>query len=90
MLKKNILQKKSLSVNTLNLFFPQNVLIFFIIFIKNAFPTNSRLFSQKYACNEKDKNVWLQGLQIAVFQQSFFQCWWKCPFLEGSLIQKPT
>ena len=31
-----------------------------------------------------------QGLQIAAFQQSFSQCWWKRIILEGSLIQKPT
>ena len=59
-------------------------------FIKNAFDNNSRFFSQKYACNKKDRNVWPQGFQIAAVQQSFSQCWWKRPILEGSLIQKPT
>ena len=29
-------------------------------------------------------------LQIVAFQLSFSQFWWKCPILEGSLIQKPT
>ena len=29
-----------------------------------------------------------QGLQIAAFKQSFFQCWLKRPILEGSLLQK--
>ena len=47
-------------------------------------------FSQKYACNEKERIFLPQGLQIAAFQQSFSQCWWKRPIFKGSLIQKPT
>ena len=63
---------------------------YFSILIKNAFDINSRFCSQKYALNKKIKKIWLQDLQFAAFQQSFAQCWWKCPILEGSLIQKPT
>ena len=37
---------------------------------------------------KKKKEIWPQGLQIAAFQQSFSQCWWKNPILERSLIQK--
>ena len=45
-------------------------------------------FLQKYARNKKERFFWPQGLQIAAFQQSFSQCWWIRPILEGSLIQK--
>ena len=38
----------------------------------------------------KRKKFWRQGLKIAVFEQSFVQCCWKCPILEGLLIQKLT
>ena len=58
--------------------------------MKNAFATNSRFFLQKYARYKNKNKILLQGLQIAAFQQSFSQCWWKCPIFEGSLIQKPT
>ena len=64
--------------------------ILFSPFIKNAFDTNSGLFSQKYACNKKGSNFIRHGLQIAAFQQWIFQWWWKRPILEGSLNQKPT
>ena len=47
-------------------------------------------YSQKNARNKKERNFLPQGLQIAAFQQSFSQCWWKRPILEVSLIQKPT
>ena len=47
-------------------------------------------FSQKYEGNKKEKEIWPQGLQTAAFQQSFSQCSWENPILEGSLIQKPT
>ena len=46
------------------------------------------LFKQKYAGNKKERNFLRQVLQIAAFQQSFSQCWWKRPILKGSLIQK--
>ena len=48
-----------------------------------------KVFSQKYARNKKERNFLPQGLQIAALKQSFSQCWWKRPILEGSLIQKP-
>ena len=64
-------------------------LIFFSTFLENAFGTNSRFVSQKCASNKKGRNFGPRGLQIAAFQQSFSQCWWKRPILEGSLIQKP-
>ena len=47
-------------------------------------------FSHKYARNKKERNFLPQNLQIAAFQQSCSQCWWKHPILEGSLIQKST
>ena len=47
-------------------------------------------FIQKYDRNKKKSNFRPQGLQIAAFQQSFSQCWWKRPIFEGSLIKKPT
>ena len=65
-------------------------LIFFSTLRKNAFITNSRFFLQKYARNKKKSKKLPQGLQIAAFQQSFSQCWWKHPIFDGSLIQKPT
>ena len=97
---KNILRKKvmvclkgknGVPLNTLKLF-PAKCFTFFSssIFMKNAFSTNSRFFSQKYAHNKKEKFFWQQGLQIAAFQLSFSQWWLKGLFLEGSLIQKPT
>ena len=43
-----------------------------------------------YAHNKKERNFWPQGLQMAAFQQSFSQRWWKCSILEGSLIKKHT
>ena len=52
--------------------------------------TIQEFFSQKYACKKRERNFRPQGLQIATLQQSFCQCWWKRPVLEGSLIQKPT
>ena len=58
--------------------------------MKTAFYTNSRVFPQKYACDKKERQFRPQGLQIAVFHQSFAQCCWKRPILEGSVIQKPT
>ena len=39
---------------------------------------------------KKKKKFDQEGLQTAAFQQSFSQCWWKNPILEGLLIQKPT
>ena len=53
----------------------QNVFNFFLTFIKNAFDTNSRFVSQKWACNKKERNFEPQGLQIAAFQQCFYECW---------------
>ena len=47
-------------------------------------------FSPKNALDKKERNFQLQGFQIAAFQPSFSQCWWKWPILEGSLIQKLT
>ena len=61
-------------------------LIFLSQFIKIAFGINSGFFSQKYARNNEDRNFLPQGLQIAALLQSFSQCWWKRPILEGSLI----
>ena len=46
--------------------------LFFLPFIKNTFCINWKLFSEKYAGNKKERNYWPQGLQIVVFQQSFF------------------
>ena len=37
-------------------FFGKMFLIFFSTFIKNAFGTNSRFFSHKYAHNKKERN----------------------------------
>ena len=65
---------KRASLNTLKLFFLQNVffLFFSLIFIKNAFFTFSRSFSQKYARNKKvrvfgRKVFKLQLLNILIF-----------------------
>ena len=54
--------------------------------MNNVFDTDS----QKYASNKKEQTFCPQGLQIAGFQQSFAQCWWKHPILKWSLNQKPT
>ena len=43
--------------------------------------------SQTYAQHKNKRNVGPQGFQIAAFQQSFAQCPWKRPILEGSLIK---
>ena len=64
--------------------------IFFFNIKKIALDTNSRFSSEKYAHNKKERNFSPEGIQIVAFQQSFSQCWWKRPILEGSLIQKAT
>ena len=56
--------------------------------MKNEFDTNSRFFSQTYAQHKNKRNFGPQGFQIEAFQQSFAQCLWKRPILEGSLIKK--
>ena len=56
--------------------------------MKHAFDTDSRFFSQTYAQHKNKRNVGSQGFQIEAFQQSFAQCPWKRPILEGSLINK--
>ena len=47
------------------------------------FYTNTGFFSQKYTRNNKENKFRPQDLQIAAFQQSFSQCWWKRPILGG-------
>ena len=64
-LKKKLFAEKSYGVfeglkgapsNTLKLFFRQMFFSFFYLtFVKNAFDTNSRFFSQKYARKKRKK-----------------------------------
>ena len=92
LLKKVLVCSKDLKgapSNALKLFSAKCFKFFFSTFIKNAFSTISIFFPRKYARYKNKNKIWLQGLQIAAFQQSFSQCWWKCPIFEGSLIQKP-
>ena len=79
--------------NTLKLFFffLKNIFNFFLVNIhKKCILYQFKTFFTKYSGNKKERNYWLQGLQIVAFQQSFSQCWWKLPILERSLIKKPT
>ena len=61
--------------------FFRQIFKFFSTLKENAFDDNSKKISQAYACNTKIRNFGKQGLQIAAFQQRFFQCWWKRPIL---------
>ena len=79
----------------LKFFFSQHFAEFFFSVFKGApfrpFEHTVTFFRKMILIfNKKVRNFWPQGLEIAGFQQSFLQCWWKRPILEGSLIQKPT
>ena len=65
---------KGAPLKSLKLFFPAKFFLSFNIH-KNAFHTNSKLFSQPYGGNKKERNYLPQDLQIVVFQHSFSQYW---------------
>ena len=93
MRKKIMVYSKGLKgapLNTLKLSFLQNVFNFFSTFIKMLFISIQNFFDKHMQVIKKQINFWPQGLQIVAFQQSFSQCWWKLPILEGSLVKKKT
>ena len=65
--KKVIVCSKGLRkapLNTLKLFFRKMFLILFFNIHKNAFDTNSRYVSQKYARNKKERNFWSSNWSV--------------------------
>ena len=70
--------------------FSAKLIFLFIFFLNNHKKCILYQFKTFFTkiCKLTKKNYWPQGLKIIAFQQSFSQCWWKRPILEGSFIKK--